>query len=126
MNFASWNVRRLNKLFHQKEVTNFISGNMSFVALLETEVKQQIVTPSLRTFLEINVGCVVIMFTIMIEYGSVGVVKFGMFSIVVFIENNVSFMITFIYPYNDDCYETLTGITSSYHHFSFLVHNSRF
>lgn len=41
MNFASWNVRGLNKTSHKKEVMNFISANkLNFVGLLETKVQQ--------------------------------------------------------------------------------------
>lgn len=40
MNFATWNVRELNKSSHQKEVTNFISNNsLSFMCCVETKVK---------------------------------------------------------------------------------------
>lgn len=40
MNFASWNVRGLNKRPHQKELINFITDNkISLIGCLETKVK---------------------------------------------------------------------------------------
>lgn len=40
MNFASWNIRGLNKSSHQEKVLNFISSNnISFMCFIGTKVK---------------------------------------------------------------------------------------
>lgn len=78
MRFASWNVRRLNKSPHQRELINFIASNhLSLIGLMETKVK---VVNSSVVSKKINKngnGFSIMNTILMAEFGLVGIQIFG-------------------------------------------------
>ncbi|XP_074363651.1 uncharacterized protein LOC141704298 [Apium graveolens] len=113
MNFASWNVRGINKSPHQKELQQFISGNnIDFMGILETKVKAS-KAPSISKKINKNwqwlfnydhhyngriwVGWNPNIWDISLLSQSSQFITCN----ARFIEKNLSFIVTFIYAFND-------------------------
>ena len=113
MNLGSWNVRGLNKRSHQKEVIHFILQNkISLVGLLETKVKSMNFDKITRKINKnwrwdsnlshhgngrIIIGWDNNIWDLQVCSASAQHISCK----VKFLENNVSFMVTFVYAFNE-------------------------
>ncbi|WOH14910.1 hypothetical protein DCAR_0934439 [Daucus carota subsp. sativus] len=115
MNCATWNVRGLNKRSHQKEALHFVDSNhLSFVGFMETKVKVQNMSKVVNRIKRnlswvskhadhyngrIIIGWDAAIWTVSVLNSSPQHVTCR----ALFKENNSSFVISFIYAFNDGC-----------------------
>ena len=115
MNCATWNVRGLNKRSHQKEALHFVDSNhLNFAAFIESKVKSQnmskVVNRIKRNWSWISnhadhyngriiVGWDAAFWTISVLNSSPQHITCR----ALFKETNCSFIITFVYAFNDGC-----------------------